>query len=48
MGNELLNSQNFDIEIKKLLDNIDNIDNISSSVDIYKIIVDEQLTLTAV
>ena len=45
MSNELLNSQDFEIEIKKLLDNIDNI---SSSVDIYKIIVDEQLTLTAV
>lgn len=40
MSNELLNSQDLDLEIKKLLEDIDNI---SSNVDLYKIILDEQL-----
>ncbi len=40
MSNELLNSQDFDLEIKRLLEDIDNI---SSNVDLYKIILDEQL-----
>ena len=42
MSKELLNSQDFDIEIKKLLDNIENM---NSNIDLYKVIIDEQLTI---
>ena len=45
MNNELLNTHDFDDEIKKLLDNIENI---KSNVDLYSTIVDEQLLLVAV
>lgn len=37
---ESLTTQDINIEIKKLLEDIDNI---SSNVDLYKIILDEQL-----
>ena len=39
-----LKPQDINIEIKKL---IDDLDNISSNIDLYKVIVDEQLLVTS-
>ena len=44
MGNKLLQTEYVNIEIKKL---IDDIDNISSNIDLYKVIVDEQLLIAS-
>ncbi len=44
MGNKLLQTEDVNIEIKKL---IDDIDNISSNIDLYKVIVDEQLLIAS-
>ena len=41
---ESLKTQDINIEIKKL---IDDIDNISSNIDLYKVIVDEQLLVAS-
>lgn len=45
MNNELLNTRDFDEEIKMLLNNIENI---RANVDLYSTIVDEQLLLAPV
>ncbi|HIS89706.1 TPA: hypothetical protein IAA87_09855 [Candidatus Avigastranaerophilus faecigallinarum] len=41
---ESLTTQDINIEIKKL---IDDIDNISSNIDLYKVIVDEKLLVAS-
>ena len=41
---ESLTTQDINIEIKKL---IEDMDNISSNIDLYKVIVDEQLLVTS-
>lgn len=44
MGNKLLQTEDINIEIKKL---IDDIDNISSNIDLYKVIIDEKLLVAS-
>ena len=41
---ESLKEQDINVEIKKL---IDDLDNISSNIDLYKVIVDEQLLVAS-
>lgn len=41
---ESLTTQDINIEIKKL---IDDIDNISSNIDLYKVIIDEKLLVAS-
>ncbi len=45
MNNELLNLEDFDIEVKQLLDNIENM---SPNIDLYSVIIDEKLLLASV
>lgn len=44
MDNKLLQTEDINIEIKKL---IDDIDNISSNIDLYKVIIDEKLLVAS-